>query len=692
MNEQDIFTEARILTDPQERTRFLQRVCGGDEKLLQHIQKLLKMDERTVPLLDKHPASLLQEINDGIARDAVDETAFVVDQIRALLSPASREGSLGKLGHYDVEEVIGHGGFGIVLRAFDDKLRRTVAIKVLAPSLATTSPPRKRFLREARSAAAVRHEHVVQIYGVEEEPIPYLTMEYIEGKTLQQRFDAEGPLGVSEVVNLGIQIAQGLQAAHDKGIVHRDIKPGNIMIESGPLQNVKITDFGLARTADDASITHSGTFAGTPMFMAPEQAIGGDVDNRADLFSFGSVLYTMCCGRPPFRAPNTLAVLKRVAGETPRPIQQVMPEIPSALCAIISRLHHKNPQQRYQSAKDVITDLQRCLTIPDPIVRRRKRQWSVAAVAALIVLTTLGTFGWWWKNEEENRSNSPVGAATVPGTIGNQPEPATSFNKINTPPAAIASIPAVQMIQMVMVQMLALNPELTENEIQYKVEDGRIVHLKIDTKTVIDISPLNVLTDLKGLELVFSQATRLNLSPLRNMKNLVRLDSVGAEISDLSPLQDLPLTHLTIWVWGGALKTGRSDLSPLRGMSLHYLNCGWSAVEDLSPLIGMPLRELTINHTYVSDLSPLKGMALQTFLCENSRVRDLSPLAGIPLEILAFDGSPVEDTSPLHGLPVKQLTMDYDPKKHRELLDHLPNLELLNGKPVAEFQSKSPVD
>ena len=189
----------------------------------------------------------------------------------SFLQPSEKPGSLGRLAHYEVLEVLGNGGFGTVVKAFDEKLHRFVAIKLMSPLLAATSAARKRFLREARSAAAVRHENVIAIYAVEDQPIPYLVMEYIAGRTLQQKLDATGPLELLEVLRIGRQIAAGLAAAHAMGLIHRDIKPGNILLEDG-VEHVKITDFGLARAADDASITQSGFIAGTPMYMAPEQA------------------------------------------------------------------------------------------------------------------------------------------------------------------------------------------------------------------------------------------------------------------------------------------------------------------------------------------------------------------------------------------------------------------------------------
>src|SRR5262249_43539077 len=156
-------------------------------------------------------------------------------------------------GHYEVHEVLGQGAFGIVLKAFDEKLHRMVAIKVLSPELAKSSPPRKRFLREARASAAIRHEHVVAVHALEESPLPYLLMEYTPGITLEQAPYDHGPLDVADVLRLGQQIAAGLAAAHAQSLIHRDIKPSNLLLENGLTGKVKITDFGLARAADDAS-------------------------------------------------------------------------------------------------------------------------------------------------------------------------------------------------------------------------------------------------------------------------------------------------------------------------------------------------------------------------------------------------------------------------------------------------------
>ncbi|MBC7818973.1 MAG: serine/threonine protein kinase, partial [Planctomycetaceae bacterium] len=268
---------------------------------------------------------------------------------------------MGRLAHYEVLEEVGSGGMGIVLKAIDTSLRRVVAIKVMAPHLAANAAARRRFVREAQAAAAVAHEHVVAIHAVadQHEP-PYLAMQFIEGKTLQERLDKVGPLSVREVLRIGMQTAAGLAAAHAQGLVHRDIKPANILLENG-VERVKLTDFGLARAVDDASVTQSGVIAGTPLFMSPEQARGEAVDHRSDLFSLGSVMYAMCVGHAPFRGSTTMGVLKRVCEESPRPIREVNPDVPDWLSEIIAKLLAKAPADRFQTAAEVADLLEQCL-------------------------------------------------------------------------------------------------------------------------------------------------------------------------------------------------------------------------------------------------------------------------------------------------------------------------------------------
>jgi WD40 repeat protein/serine/threonine protein kinase len=338
----------------------LERLASGAEAW-QETARRLKASQG-----DRESESILQDVLARLRTGGTDtrsqgESGQSVEDVLAYLRPPREPGHLGQLAHYEVREFVGCGGMGFVFKAFDTQLHRIVAIKIMAPLLATSGSARQRFDREARAAAAVRNEHVVDIHAVgQENGLPYLVMEYIAGRSLQQRIDQAGPMGLKEILRIGLQAANGLAAAHAQGLIHRDIKPANILLENG-VERVKLSDFGLARAVDDASLTQSGVVTGTPQYMSPEQADCETVDHRTDLFSLGSVLYTMCAGRPPFRAGTTLGVLRLVRDETPRPIREVNPDISERLAEIIARLHAKDPAERFQSAAEIAVALEQHL-------------------------------------------------------------------------------------------------------------------------------------------------------------------------------------------------------------------------------------------------------------------------------------------------------------------------------------------
>ena len=414
MHERDILLAALEKYSPEERAAYLAEVCGEDDQLKTRVKALLRSAEVKDSFLE-HPALSQQtEVFNG-ETDHVNAVVPVSDQVRLdFLAASDDPRDLGKLGPYRVLEAIGHGGMGIVLRAHDTKLNRVVAIKVLAPELAANATARKRFLREAQAAAAVSHDHVVTIYAVEEnEPstdlprarrgsLPYLVMEFIDGQSLQQKIDQDGHLELKEILRIGRQVAAGLAAAHEQGLVHRDVKPANILLQNA-VERVQITDFGLARAKDDVGITRTGEVAGTPQYMSPEQAQGNAVDTRSDLFSLGSVLYAMCTGRSPFRADTTVASLRRVCDDTPRPIEVINPDIPEWLVTIIGRLLQKDPDDRFQTAVEVadvlskhLSHLQNPRLEPFPKISRPatpkpprhpggRRRWAVTAAILVAI-------------------------------------------------------------------------------------------------------------------------------------------------------------------------------------------------------------------------------------------------------------------------------------------------------------------
>jgi WD40 repeat protein/serine/threonine protein kinase len=322
------------------------------------------------------------------------------------LAPAQAPDEIGRLGPYRVLQVLGAGGMGVVFKAEDPQLQRLVALKAMLPGLATSGSAKQRFLREARAAAALKHDHIVTIHQVgEDRGAPFLAMEFLEGEPLDKLLERERTLPLAEVLRIGREIADGLHAAHERGLTHRDIKPANVWLE-GKRARVKILDFGLARgSADDAQLTQQGAIVGTPAYMAPEQAQGKSIGPRCDLFSLGCVLYRMATGEPPFRGTDTISTLLAVATENPMPPQELEPRLPPALSKLIMSLLAKEPDDRPASAQVVVETLDRIARKPGspsaptrtaPRPKRGKpqgRSWRWAAVAGTaVVVLGLGTW------------------------------------------------------------------------------------------------------------------------------------------------------------------------------------------------------------------------------------------------------------------------------------------------------------
>src|SRR5262249_29408326 len=271
------------------------------------------------------------------------------------LAPPQAPDEIGRLGPYRVLGRLGAGGMGAVFQAEDPSLRRIVALKVMRPDVAADPTARARFLREARATAAVEHDHIVHIFQVNEENgIPYLTMPLLRGESLSARLKAAGgPLPVFEAVRIARETAEGLAAAHEKGLIHRDVKPSNVWLE-GSRRRVKILDFGLVREmaadAGDSTLTKVGSMIGTPAYMSPEQARNDPVDGRSDLFSLGVLLYQMVTGRLPFRTGSTVAILTSVAIDTPSAPVLINPLVPTALNDLITELLNKRSEDRPASA------------------------------------------------------------------------------------------------------------------------------------------------------------------------------------------------------------------------------------------------------------------------------------------------------------------------------------------------------
>jgi serine/threonine protein kinase len=353
----------------------------------------------TNAIKDQPPADEPLERLSSFAR-GIHAPRWTESMAKQLLLPPSHPEMLGRLGRYEIERLIGAGGMGLVFKAFDRELNRPLAIKMLSPHLADSGAARQRFAREARAAAAVVHPHVVPIHNVESEgELPYLVMQYVSGESLQDRIDREGPLELEQILRIGMQVADGLEAAHQQGLVHRDIKPSNILLEDR-VERALITDFGLARAGDDASLTRTGFHPGTPHYMSPEQASGKTVDARSDLFSLGSMFYAMSTGRPPFRDESSLSVMRLIAESNPPPMTQSNSRLPDWWVVFVKRLMAKSPSDRFASASEVKSVLKECLrhfespasaTVPKVLQRTWwfARKPSICVAGGLVMLSFL---------------------------------------------------------------------------------------------------------------------------------------------------------------------------------------------------------------------------------------------------------------------------------------------------------------
>ncbi len=343
-----------------------------------------------------------------------------------VLAPPEALDEIGRLSTYRVLREIGRGGMGVVFEAEDTQLRRRVALKVMLRG-STDTLHRERFLREARTAAALTHDHIVPVFQVgEDRGHLFIAMPLLKGESLKARLDREPPLALADVLRIGRETATGLAAAHARDLVHRDIKPDNLWLESAENEptappRVKILDFGLARGAnDDAAVTGSGGVVGTPAYMAPEQARGDEVDTRADLFSLGVLLYRLVTGRRPFGGRDVPSTLLAVCYDTPRPPVELAPSVPLPLSDLIMRLLDKSPDVR-PSARDVVTALAALedsfrgsptasfgvalpqvdsgsWVAPKPVRKAPRRRWPVAlamlfalvGISAVVIVEILG--------------------------------------------------------------------------------------------------------------------------------------------------------------------------------------------------------------------------------------------------------------------------------------------------------------
>ncbi len=364
------------------------------------------------------------------------------DHLKRLLDEPSHPELLGRIGRYELEQLVGRGGMGLVFRALDTELHRVVAVKILALPILDHPEARERFVREARVSASLVHPHIVPVHDViTDGPIPALVMQFVAGTTLETRLQAEGKLPWREAILIGLQLAEALATAHRHGLVHRDIKPGNVMLEAGGSRAL-LTDFGLVRALDTATLTRSGVLAGTPDFMSPEQARGAAVDERSDLFSLGSLIYTMLAGQPPFRAADPMATLNRICHQPHRRLQTMPLDLPRRVCRLIDRMLVKDPASRIGSASQCAQALQDllCPDAPPESVwhhaRDLLRRKSVAALALAVLLAGGLSLQSRWMSQQNEVQIERLG-----NRLAEQLQSATSGDSYSSQAAANLDVP-----------------------------------------------------------------------------------------------------------------------------------------------------------------------------------------------------------------------------------------------------------
>jgi serine/threonine protein kinase len=600
------------------------------------------------------------------------------------------------IGSYTLLERLGEGGMGQVFKARNWKLRKVVALKLIRKERLSNAGAVKRFQREVRAAASLSHPNIVLAYDADETGGTHLlVMELVEGATdLSRLVKKNGPLPVPQACDCIRQAALGLQHICKRGLVHRDIKPHNLLL-AGDGKTVKILDMGLARLNDPSSdedksstVTKEGVVMGTPDYIAPEQALESHtVDIRADLYSLGCTFYYLLTERVPFPGGSLGAKLIRHQMDEPTPVEQLRPEVPPVVAAVVRKLMAKDPKARYQTPAEVAAALA-SLSIPGgrplPITSRPERplteEGQATAVAGMSADTldsppaskAAGAPAETGELPPRRRRNTPafrglwfavagglfvlVGGILLqflPGGPGGKQLPATEKGQpavAATPPGKtpakvdgawlnkVAALPAEKQVEAVAAKLKELNPGF-DGKVEPKINDGVVTELVFLTDNVTDISPVQGLRGLKALGCSASAVEK-------------------GKLGDLSPLKGMPLTAL--WCYGSRV----SDLSPLKGMPLTELGFNGSAITDLSPLKGMPLVSLDCGSTGVADLSPLKGMSLQSLNCQYTKVTDLSPVQGMPL---------------------KALWCDFQPERDAAVVGSLKTLEKINDKPVKEF-------
>ncbi len=595
------------------------------------------------------------------------------------------------LGSYVLLKRLGEGGMGEVYQARNWKLGKIVAVKLIRKERLSSSNLLRRFQREVRAVAQLNHPNVVHAYDCDEaDGKHFLVLEYVDGIDLSCFVKRHGPLPVALACDCIRQAALGLQHAFENGLVHRDIKPHNLLLTgtegSGMPKRpvVKILDMGLARlsqeTDEDAkttTMTQEGTVMGTVDYMAPEQAMDAhSADTRADLYSLGCTFYFLLTGQVPFPGGSAMEKLLKHQSQQPRPVEELRPDTPSVVAAILNKLMAKRPEDRYQTPAEVVADLGQLdnlaqtvvdpngipepsaeamvdtspswsslLTPTDPAevvspsdIRQKARQprrrgFLIAGGVGAGLLALLASLPLLFREEK------PPGHPTTPPVVeqtSHKEKPTSAFEEWVQ---QVAALPAERQIKEVAAMLKKRNPGF-DGTVTPTIKGDIVIGLELHSSHVLDLRPIRALPHLQTFNCAGTQ------------------DSHGI----------------------------LSSLAPLKGLKLTFLNCSFTHVSDLSPLRGMPLKKLLCTFANVTDLEPLRGMSLSVLnLNGNAQLKDLSSVRGMPLNALYCQRTQVSDLSPIRGMPLTILACPVSTLRDKETLRTLTNLKQINGRLAAQF-------
>ena len=610
-------------------------------------------------------------------------------------APPSVEGEIGRLGKYRVQKELGRGGMGAVYLAFDERLQRKVALKVMLPKAAANDMAKERFLREARAAAQISSDYVVNIHEADEiDGTPYIALQFLQGSPLDEYLKKKGTPSIPQIMHMARETALGLAAAHKLGIIHRDIKPANLWLEA-PNGRVKILDFGLAKPVvgtEGIELTGSGAVMGTPAYMSPEQGLGKAVDGRSDLFSLGCVLYRLCTGKLPFEGSTLMATLMLIATEEPKPVRELNPTVPEPLADLIRRLMAKKAADRPASAMEVAKELGR---LSDA---EKKPEGSAAQPQVVYVPMAVSV-------QEENPFQDieePTEYVSEPARPKAPPKPPRKF------PALLVGLLCLGFLAVLGgVIIIIKNKDGTETKIEV-ADDATITVKGKDGKQLAKVGPNNPKkpviadnsVDRKAAEWVITQGgfvwannepksiravadlpkDRFNLTDvdlnntqmsdaglghLKELKSLRSLDLLRTQVSDAGLVHLKELKSLTRIILNGTKVTdaGLVHLKELKSLTQFTLSntqvsgAGLIHLKELKNLTLLNLNDTQVTGEGLVHLKELKGLLylhLNGTKVSDAGLEHLKELKG--LTQLPLNSTAVTDAGLVHLKELKSLT------------------------------------